>query len=170
MVIINIHDYANNFLYEEYGISLDIPIKVNSRLKNCHGFYVYNDEKGLRIELSKRLIDYAPDYIIKDVLRHELIHYALHKLGRNFLDEDDDFKSELNKHDTSPSNYYPYIGVKYIIECRKCRSVGETSIKRHIEKNNEYTTGCCDEGYEYIGDAIYDGESRTEIIRRGCVD
>lgn len=77
------------YLYKRYfEEDLDIPIKVNNRLKRTHAWFVADDDPY--IEVSKHLIQ-QNIYIIADILSHELTHYYLHKHDKPYDDEDIEF-------------------------------------------------------------------------------
>ena len=99
--------YANKFLEENYNVSLTVPIKISGRLTSAGGYFKGRIEGGVRrpleIHISERFIASALHdgqeglEAILDTLKHELVHYALFKLDRDFRDGDHDFESELAK-------------------------------------------------------------------------
>ena len=157
--------YAEQFLRETYGMKLYIPIEINGRLRRAQGRYIsaYDDIEPKRIELAKFLIDYGTDSVIKDTLKHELVHYAFHLQGLPFNDGDKEFEEELRRLGIRSSES-DFVGMRYLIKCKRCGHVGETDVKR-VKNNPEfYATKCCDAPLTYIGDVIYDGESRKELM------
>ena len=157
--------YAEQFLRETYGMELGIPIKINGRLRRVQGRYIssYADNEPKRIELAKFLIDYGTDSIIKDTLKHELVHYAFHLQGLPFNDGDKEFEEELRRLGIRSSES-DFVGMRYLIKCTRCGYVGETAVKR-VKNNPEfYESKCCDAPLTYIGNVIYDGESRKELM------
>ena len=97
-----IEEYARRFLKETYNLELTIPIVINGRLTRALGSYVTtrsgNNEKPVRIELSKKHLEYSKIEDIQDTIKHEIIHHALHLLGKPFDDGHPIFESELKKH------------------------------------------------------------------------
>lgn len=99
--------YANNFLEKNYNTSLTIPIKISGRLTSTGGIFKARIMGGIRepleIHISERFTAGALHdgeeglEAILDTLKHELVHYALFKLGRDFRDGDYDFENELAK-------------------------------------------------------------------------
>ena len=157
--------YAEQFLKETYGMELYIPIKINGHLRRAQGRYIssYDDKEPKRIELAKTLIKYGTDNVIKDTLKHELVHYAFHVQGLPFNDGDKEFEDELRRLGigSSESNI---VGMRYLIKCKRCGYVGETAVKRVKNNPDFYASKCCDAPLTYIGDVIYDGESRKEMM------
>lgn len=83
---------ATSFLYDHFEMSLDIPIKINTRLKRTLGLYkIDGNSKPKQIDLSTRLIENGNESIILDVLKHELVHYAIHRQGKPYKDQSKEF-------------------------------------------------------------------------------
>lgn len=99
--------YANKFLEKNYNTSLTVPIKISGRLTSTGGYFKARIEKGIRkpmeIKMSERFIAGALHdgqeglEAILDTLKHELVHYVLFKLGKEFRDGDCEFESELER-------------------------------------------------------------------------
>lgn len=91
--------YADDFLKENYGIRLNIPIKINGRLIKTMGRFVYfvHSKKPSVIELSKILIENNEMDVILNILKHELVHYALFVLGKPSDDGEEYFENELKR-------------------------------------------------------------------------
>lgn len=98
--------YAKQFLKNEYGLELSIPIKISGRLTSTDGYFQgritpKGDRISGNINLSERFMASALNdgaeglEAVLDTLRHELVHYALFKLGKNYSDGDEDFENEL---------------------------------------------------------------------------
>ena len=105
--------YANEFLEKNYNTNLSIPIKISGRLTSSGGYFHGRIEKGVRkpmdIQMSERFIASALHdgqeglEAILDTLKHELVHYVLFKLGKEFSDGDYEFESELARLDIGTS-------------------------------------------------------------------
>ena len=160
-------EYAEQFLADNYGFTLAIPIEINNRLRSTLGAYAVrmSTEEPVRIELAGYLIEYGAREAILDTLQHELIHYAVHALGKDRRDGADDFESELRKHGVSGTNTN-WAGYYYITKCDACGEVSEIKTKRHITHADEYVTKCCRANYAHIGDVIYDGINRKEVAHK----
>ena len=118
---------ADDFLQKEFNINLKIPIEINGRLSKTLGRYIYRGNRPLKIELSKKLLEYYDKDTIIDVLKHELVHYALHKMGvKGFGDGDADFENTL-----------------------KILDVNRTGVIKNKGKVHKYECGC---GCEFISD------------------
>ena len=62
--------YADDFLKENYGIRLNIPIKINERLTKTMGRFVYfvRSKRPSAIELSKILVENNEMDVILNIL------------------------------------------------------------------------------------------------------
>ena len=99
--------YSRMFLEKNYNESLTIPIKISGRLTSAGGYFKARIQKGIRkpmeIQMSERFIASALHdgqeglEAILDTLKHELVHYVLFKLGKEFRDGDYEFESELER-------------------------------------------------------------------------
>jgi len=105
-----LEDVAKTFLQKEYGLKLDIPIKRNNRYRTTMGAFLreYDDDSKeylpSRIEIAGWVLERCHIEVVFDTLYHECVHYALHALGRQFHDGQDDFENELKRLGIS-SNY-----------------------------------------------------------------
>lgn len=115
--------YSNTFLGYNYGITLDVPLKFNARFKNGLGRFSYTHDTRDNtittkcIELNKTFVESNPNKTIYAVLRHELIHYALYRLGLPFADGTPVFEAELKKHDAPSQSDMQKLASS--IKCRK---------------------------------------------------
>src|SRR5690625_1365459 len=161
-------EYAKDFLLKNYGLGFEIPIKVNNRLRRAVARYRYFRSTGepLSIELSGRLMEYGTKHFKLSILRHELIHYAMHSLNRPYNDGHPEFEKELRRHE-APSTNQTRVGVSYLIKCGECNKEGETSIKKVKEELNKYRSACCRSSLSYVGLVVYNGEGR-EVRARGA--
>lgn len=96
--------YSENFLKENFNVNLTIPIEIDGRLTRTGGsFHHTRQNKPIKIKVSERFIACALKDesegvgAILDVLNHELTHYALCILGRDFDDGSEDFEKTLAK-------------------------------------------------------------------------
>ena len=105
-ILHEVHEYAQSFLYEMYGMELTIPIRMNGRLKRAIGRLTYKHQNGRwvgdAIELSKEQISWAMlddnmEFIL-NVVRHELVHYVFCERGLDHLsDGSAEFEAELQR-------------------------------------------------------------------------
>ena len=115
-IIKELKKYAIEFSKIEYGNDFDIEIEVNNRLKKSLANFRYftnltdNFDYGHKIQIQGRffnacLLDKEKgSENLLAVLRHELIHYNLYKLKKQFKDGQKDFEIELTKNN-APSNF-----------------------------------------------------------------
>jgi SprT-like protein len=94
--------YANKFLKENYNMTLTVPLQLNGRMKRTCGWFKHMKYKDGRreakcIELNKYFVENNEPTIVLDVLRHELVHYALFMQGRPNSDGHPVFENELRR-------------------------------------------------------------------------
>lgn len=94
--------FANNFLKDEFGLGLKIPIEITGRLTRTGGAFHYKSRRkeSVVIKMSERfvacaLLDNDGINAILDILKHELVHYALYELDKPHRDGDYEFESTL---------------------------------------------------------------------------
>lgn len=152
---------ANEFLQEHYSLELKIPIEVNNRLSVTMGALVFYEDKPIVIEISGPVMKYGTKAAILDILKHELIHYALFILGKPYFDGQTYFENELKKHGVK-STEDGVIGKFLKFKCPECKEIGYSDKKRLMGNPEEYSTFCCDAIIEPISYVIFDGETETE--------
>lgn len=91
--------YANKFLKDNYNMSLSVPLQLNGRLKSAKGRFVWykRDRRPKVVELNKVFVENNNISIVLDVLRHELVHYALFMQGKPHEDGHPVFEGELKR-------------------------------------------------------------------------
>lgn len=136
---------AREFLDKEFGLELDIPIFVSNKLKRTFGYFQYRKGVAWKIEISQELIDTHPKEVVIDVLKHELVHYALFELGKPWRDKDRYFKETLDRLGVSRTRTYESKGKfhHYTCQCGKL-------YKRKRRVNEGTYCGTC-KTLEYIG-------------------
>lgn len=121
-----IQDKCEEFLKEEYGLHLDVPIIINKKLKNTYGrvnYFINCKEEVIvkSIEFHEGILKTNRYDEINNLIKHECIHYALIKNKKGFKDRDNDFKEELLRLRvgscdlTLDHNFY-------ISECKNCKN------------------------------------------------
>lgn len=143
--------FSKWFLKEHYDLKLEIPFKINGRLKRALGRFEYtvdvvnNEEKAKKIQLSKDLVRYHTEEETHKVLIHELIHYALFTLDKPFDDGDEYFENELRKHNSTSNSDKPMriIPTKRKVRTltHQCQDCGLT-FERRKDMTNSYRCGC----------------------------
>lgn len=96
MTVEELNDFAKHIYRYMFDEDLEIPIKINNRLKTTLAWFC-NYDKSPEIEVSKLTANQNP-YIVADTLAHELIHYYLWKNDKPFDDEDIEFKALTYQH------------------------------------------------------------------------
>lgn len=119
---VKLEDYAKNFLEKYYPtVVVDFEFrlldqKLDNNLNGRHtALYSYFGDHDNYIYLSDWLVHagiYCDDFsIVVPTLSHELVHYALFKLGKGHRDGQNDFEKELERIGL-PSNYnQKYMGI-----------------------------------------------------------
>ncbi|MCK5111252.1 MAG: SprT-like domain-containing protein [Arcobacteraceae bacterium] len=66
--------HLKKLIYQKYGLSVNIPIKISSKIKdNLFGLAVY-DNGNIKIILNKNRFQESEEYMIDYVLPHEYAH------------------------------------------------------------------------------------------------
>lgn len=93
-----LEDIARDFLVEEFGLDLEIPIVRNNRLKTSMGRFVSTVSRltgvqtPYKIDIAGYLFEHDnPVDLVIGVLKHECVHYALLELGIPNRDSDQTF-------------------------------------------------------------------------------
>ena len=91
--------YAEKFLAETYGMKLTVPLELNGRLKRACGRFVYyvRSRQPKSVEMNKFFVENNEPVVVLDVLRHELVHYALFMQGKPHSDGHPVFENELKR-------------------------------------------------------------------------
>lgn len=100
--IYQLRQYANKFLKDNYDMELSIPLDLNARMKTTCGWFRstrYADGRKVarKIELNKFFVENNEPITVLDVLRHELVHYALFAQGKPNSDGHPVFENELKR-------------------------------------------------------------------------
>lgn len=152
--------YSNKFLKDNFDLELTIPIEANGRLTRSMGRLAIvrnmntNERKALRIELSKRLLTYGTEEEILDVLSHELVHYALLKLGKPFMDGQACFENTLKKLGVSATETISLKQPHHAYKCKCSTHYRKRAIKHH---GVGMVCGGCLQGLEYLGKVMHGG-------------
>lgn len=148
-LIAEVKAWAKKFLNDNYSLDLDIPINFRmSNGSNTMASISLDNKTSKPISITVNRVALISEVILSDeylykMLGHELIHYALNRLGRDYFDGDDDFENELVKHNF-PSNHLVGTGealnaryLKNTIEY-VCKNTGELIEKRSINFVNNF--------------------------------
>lgn len=173
LTIADLTEIARQFLRDEYGMALEIPVKRNNRLRTSMGRFVetYDEDLGEhtpnRIELSGITLEYGADTAIIDVLKHELVHYALCVKDEPNDDGHPHFEAELRRLGIS-STETTTIGPAVVYQCSKCKKrdyTGNKRVVRDLESGgNGYRTRCCKASLTYIKTIICNGTQDVDEV------
>lgn len=148
---------ADRFLREAYGLTLDIPLRVNRRLKRTLGRLVMRGGTPWAIELSASLLEYQEWDVVLDVLKHECIHYACFMLKQPYRDGDAHFRQELKRHGVSATGTHRYKGQVHRYRCAACDAV-MTSLKKYSTDRRGFVKklrcGRCRGRVKYVGQGL----------------
>lgn len=89
--------YADKFLKDNYNLQMNVPLKLNGRMRTTCGWFKHTEEESLEVELNKFFVENNEPNIVLDVLRHELVHYALFEQGKPNADGHPVFEGELKR-------------------------------------------------------------------------
>lgn len=99
-----LNKFGQYLFHMHFGEDLDIPIKINNRLKRTHGSFVSSlTGDNLYIEVSKCLAE-QNIYVIADIISHELTHYYLYKHKKPYDDNDIEFYALTYRNGISRTN------------------------------------------------------------------
>ena len=146
-------EFANNWLQKTYGIRLEIPIEIRSSLKRTLGYFQHKQDavkEPIKIALASRLFTHYPKEVVYDVLKHELVHYALYMLGKPHKDGHPYFENELKRLGVSSTGTYQAKGFYHVYRCSSCNRVISHRARR-ITKLESYRSGCCMAELKYDG-------------------
>ena len=149
--------YAEKFLKDNYQLKLSIPLRINGRLKTTQGRFIHYkmSNRPVAIELSKYLVENNEPSNVLDVLRHELVHYALFTKGMPFADGHPTFERELKRLGVISQETIGSYGIKFKpsnihnYQCSDCNYVFRR--KRQLPHKGAYSRCSCGGGLNYRG-------------------
>lgn len=143
-----LNNEAKYFLKKNFDMDLKVPVKLNNRLSSTLGrFRYYRNGLPIGVDIQTKfavsciIIDKID--ILLDVLRHELVHYALFAKGIPNDDGCIEFESKLKELGVGSSNatslskvqsfFTTEIHVNNVYSCDKCGSKGSViSAKKNV--------------------------------------
>lgn len=157
-VIINqMKQYSNDFLRENFDSELTIPIEINGRLSRALGRFASRRKDGgyipIKVELAKSLLENEPMESILDVLKHELVHYALCKQGLPYSDGNKVFEDTLSSLGIASTNTLSALDSKKEIYKCDCQEIARNKKLKHhaIYEGSNYSCRKCGSELSYIG-------------------
>jgi SprT-like protein len=150
MVTYNIYQlrqYAKKWLMDNYSMELIVPLQLNGRMQRTCGWFKHKRAWNMPtcIELNKFFVENNDPTLVLDVLRHELVHYALYMQKRPYRDGQATFENELKRLGVvsqSTINKYTIESkpqTKHIYQCANCGH--EYHRARALPKNRSYSCG-----------------------------
>ena len=102
MVTYNIYQlrqYAKKWLMDNYNMELIVPLQLNGRMQRTCGWFKHKRAWNMPtcIELNKFFVENNEPTLVLDVLRHELVHYALYMQKKPYRDGQAMFENELKR-------------------------------------------------------------------------
>lgn len=149
--------HAERFLFEAFGLPLEIPVKINNRLSRLAGRFrsmYYRDSgthKPLSIDIAGYVVQYNSDKDVLQVLEHECVHYALCVLGKPFDDNDLTFINTCKALGVIQNGEdVDYKSLRHVYECPTC---GKQFLQnRKVRKG--YYIPCCGTMTVHTGRAV----------------
>lgn len=169
---IQLENKVQQFSQEFWGISCNLPIIINGRLKNKLGRYHWrkngNKVTPLRLEFSRNFLEKYNEETIDGVVKHELTHWALSIQGQPFKDGHPVFERELKRVGAPSTGVIPFIGEMHEGMCSKCSKViVRQKTYGYLRKYfTNYTSNCCKASIVYKGIREYTDESVSAPIQK----
>ena len=148
---------ADDFLKENFNLTLDIPIRISNRMTSMHGKFVQTvnrvtgETKSKEIVISSDLYNYHGYFKMIDTLKHECIHYALYTLGKPYSDGETYFENTLKKHGVSSTGTTAYKGKAHLYTCKSCDN---SFNKKRRFNTDKYVCSHCKGQLEYVKQVI----------------
>jgi SprT-like protein len=150
VTVLELYEIAEKFLYEHFNMSLGIPIRVSPQLKSTYGYFRHGRLDSVEIKLSKQMLENQSRAVSIDVLKHELVHYALFEKRLPYKDGQDHFENTLKDLGVASTRTYKYVGELHHYRCKKgCQSFKKR--RRGYEKPRYCCRKCGTRGFEYLG-------------------
>lgn len=99
----NLTKYATQWLKDNYNLTLDVPVTFDDVLGDVGGCTTLtNDDIPINIKINKQVK--GIDILSEKILIHELTHYALNKLNKEYNDGTESFTNECVKNGSNTSD------------------------------------------------------------------
>lgn len=160
LTVDDLYEEAERFLWDKFGLSLTIPIEIDEDMSLEGGAFEHTSRKACAIYIADFVMKIAEDEVIYDILRHELIHFALFTMRKPFNDGDPFFEETLAKHGVGSSGT-DMIGVYHIYVCHGCGEEVPWHTKFAEGEMEEYLTTCCSDKFKDTNrKAVFTGKER----------
>ncbi|MGG1571628.1 SprT-like domain-containing protein [Fictibacillus sp. NRS-1165] len=136
--MVELYQEAENFLNEHFGLSLEVPIRVAARMTRTMGCFKHyrSWNRPIEIKLSEKMLTHHDPEVSIDVLRHELIHYALYMLQQPYKDKDENFKSTCRRLGVALTRTYQFKGEIYTYGCASGCSEWKFKTRRNFDRHH----------------------------------
>lgn len=115
---------AKFYSKELWGISCDLPIVINNRLRTANARIDFET-----IELNKNYVNIS-EFMLDDILLHEMCHWYCYTIGQDYRDHSLFFEKELMRIGATRTDsiYFDkkewfYLNRDYIFRCKKCNKI-----------------------------------------------
>ncbi|WP_240339790.1 SprT-like domain-containing protein [Halobacillus ihumii] len=142
---------AEKFLFDNFGMAIEVPIEINKRLKSTFGYFQFSGNQPKKISMSYEFVKNQPNKIVLDVLYHECVHYALFMQGKPFHDGDVTFKRTVDRLGVSRTGTYRFKGVGHLYRCKN-DVCGKKFTKKMKGYDKRYICAKCKSRFEYLGE------------------
>lgn len=139
-MVSHLEEVAEDFLIENFDLTLDIPIRISNRMTRTFGSFVRTrnrltgETQSKEIVISSNLYKYHGYDNMIDTLKHECIHYALYTLGRPFKDGQAYFENTLKEHGVSSTGTKKFKGKAHQYECTGCKNTFRQTRRFNTDK------------------------------------
>jgi len=118
--------HAKQFLEDNFNLSLTCPIEINNRISTTMGYFSYSSKSNTPYKVSisgKLFTDQRNLPLIYKVLEHELVHYALFTLGKDFSDGDKEFEDTIKRLDGISTRTVRVSPEHPVYICKNCKDI-----------------------------------------------
>lgn len=155
---------CDELMEQLWGDKLEIPVTISGRLTRSLGLFyyrtVYNSgefvREPIKIVISKQLTEHYSLENIEGVIKHELCHYHLYKMGGNYSDGDKEFEDELKRIGSHSTRTLTRAGEVHKCICSCCGKVVRTTGSKATATRtiNSRISKCCKAKILYGGTHI----------------
>lgn len=160
--IYQLRQYAKKWLMDNYNLELVVPLQLNSRMQRTCGWFKHNRkwDSPICIELNKFFVENNEPSTVLDVLRHELVHYALYMQKKEYRDGQMGFERELKRLGVvsqSTINKYEIHSKPRSIRIYQCENCGHEYHRQRALPNGGIGYSC---GAKYCNGKLLDRGKR----------
>ena len=135
--------------------TINIPIRFSNKMTRTLGeLRTTHSFKPIDLIFSNKIIngDYKIE-TIEEILKHELCHYYICKIGGNFHDGSPQFENELKRIGAHSTKTIHLIGEIHIGVCSECGKVVVNGTERKVKNKciPRYRSSCCKALINYKG-------------------